>query len=79
MCQQKYKDRNRRKEVLGLLFSVSSKTGVFEVAVWLVGTFRPTWRLVSYGLVPSVTTVFIIVASLCTPEAPADHAYLCTP
>ena len=42
MCQQKCKDRNRRKEVLGHLLSVSSKTGVFEVAVWLVGTLRPT-------------------------------------
>ena len=73
MCQQKCKDRNRRKEVLGHLLSVSSKTGVFEVAVWLVGTVRPTWRLVSYGLVPSVTIVFALVASLCTPEAPAGH------
>lgn len=73
MCQQKCKDRNRRKEVLDPLLSVSSKTGVFEVAVWLVGTLGTTWRLVSYGLVLSVTTVFTLVASLCTAEAPAGH------
>lgn len=44
---------------------------------WLAGALRPSWRLVSYGLALSVTAVFTLVASLCTPGAPAGHTQLC--